>query len=136
MSAPNFGLGAAALLLSAATAFAQLAEKPRPDTYDLKPLVPKVTVAINVPNLAGPAITALANLGTVAGQQAVLGVVNQGTQPISIRKGAALAFWRSVQLHGILLTKVEIMRQYDIYNGSAQADRAVQEVFASVLDTL
>jgi CheY-like chemotaxis protein len=115
---------------------ASLAVKTRHSVYDLRPLVPAVERAFSVPTLQEAAATALANLGTVSGQRALLEAADRGTQPLAARQAAAAAFRRSVELHGILLTKGEILQQYALYNNSEKSEPAVQEVFGSLLDTL
>ena len=106
----------------------QLAEKPKTNIYDLRPLVPAVERALGVPALQDAAIPALASLGTASGQRALLDVANRGTQSLVARQGAAAAFWRSVQLHGILLTHAEIARQYGFYNASPGGSRRARSV--------
>lgn len=123
----------------AATALDQidrLAATRKGNIYDLQPVVPAVTRAMAVPALGASALRALANLGTVAGQQALLETANRGTQSIESRQRAADEFRRSVQRYGILLTAPEISRQYSLYNASELLKPEVQQVYASILDTL
>jgi hypothetical protein len=115
---------------------AKLAENPKGSVYDLRPLVPAVELAFQVPALRSAAATALANLGTAPGQRTLLDAADRGTQPIEARQAAAEAFRRSVALHGILLTQSEIAKQYTLYNQSETAEPAVQAVLGSLLDTL
>jgi len=121
---------------AALTWIAKLAESSSEKIYDLKPLVPAAQRAFTVPALQGPAAIALANLGTVAGQRALLDTANSGTQPLAARHAAAAAFRLSVELHGILLTQGEIAQQYTLYNASEKFDPSVQKIFGSLLDTL
>jgi MOSC domain-containing protein YiiM len=61
-------------------------------------------------------------------------VVSQPSEPLELREGALEAFRENVRRHGILLTTVEIGRQYQRYNQSESADRATQRVLGAVLD--
>jgi CheY-like chemotaxis protein len=114
----------------------QLSEQIKGSIYELRPLVPAVERAFWSRELQGSAALALANLGTASGQRTLLEAADRGSQPIAVRQAAAVAFRRSVRLHGILLTQGEIAKQYALYNGSERSERAVQDVFGSLLDTL
>jgi CheY-like chemotaxis protein len=114
---------------------AELAAR-RESVFDLQPLIPALILAADVPELRPAASAALVSLGTVAGQRAILDIVNNSTQQTPVRTAAAKSFRESVALHGILLTKTELEKQYGYYNASATADPKVQELLGAVLDTL
>lgn len=86
--------------------------------------------------LSEQALASLPLLGTPASQQTLLDYASRPTASIESRRVAAEAFNRSVRRHGVLLTTDEILRQYDRYNASADADAEVQQVLGKVLDTL
>jgi hypothetical protein len=75
-------------------------------------------------------------LATPQSQRLLVEVVNQNGRSIADRQAAAAAFDVAVKRRGVLLTKTEILRQYDLYNRSANADAATQQVLGAVLDTI
>jgi hypothetical protein len=85
---------------------------------------------------AAPALDALARMGTPFCQQALVVYASQPTLPIDTRRQAAAAFDAAVKAHGLLLTRGEILAQYDLYNASADADANTQEVLGALLDAM
>jgi hypothetical protein len=113
----------------------QLADE-QPSVYDLRRQVPNVAKALYVPDLSAKAAIVLGKLGTVLGQQELSDLASRTAQPLAARRAAALAFRGSVQRHGILLTRAQILKQYENYNASEALDADSQAVLASVLDAL
>ena len=60
----------------------------------------------------------------------------EGRSPNLDKASYVDAFARSVERQGILLTSVEVLRQYDRYNRSETLDEATQQVLGQLLDTL
>ncbi len=104
--------------------------------FDLQRQIKAVERALFVPELTAKAATALGNLGTAQGQRALIEVASRGSLAMPARESAAAALRNSVGRFGILLTSGEILKQYDNYNASANADEATQQLLASILDTL
>jgi len=111
-----------------------LADGPR--FYDLHRQADVIEAAALRSEISSESIAALAALGTPAGQRTLADLASLQTIPIDTRRAAAEAFGQSVQQHGLLLTSVEILGQYDRYNASASADAATQQVLGAVLNAI
>ncbi len=122
----------------AAQAIAWLAELSAhtPCPYNLQTVEDAARAALYVPHLGAQAAAMLANLGTPASQAALVDLASRPTQPLSVRKAAAVGFGQSVRRFGILLTTAEIRRQYDRYNASANEDPETQKVLGLLLDQI
>ena len=55
---------------------------------------------------------------------------------ISLRKIAAQAFKENIDKHGTLLTRPEVLAQYDLYNRSLGLDDATIDVLGFILDAM
>jgi CheY-like chemotaxis protein len=91
--------------------------------------------------LASPARAAdtcqvLGQLGTADAQSRLLEMVNNLQLPISLRRVAADSFAVAVRKRGLMLSRQQILRQYDRYNASAGEPAASQQILADVLDVL
>ena len=107
-----------------------------PKFYDLNPQAGAIATAALRPESSAASFAVLAELGTQKSQRSLVNLVSLETTPIATRRAAAKAFEQNVRQHGLLLTRVEILRQYDRYNASATADAATQQVLGSVIDTI
>lgn len=105
--------------------------------YDLKRVVPQLTLALYVPELSAQAAAALGNIGSAEAQSALVDVASNSILDIAIRKAAAAAFDASVRRKwGTLLTTRQIVQQYERYNASETADAETQQVLGAILDSL
>jgi len=104
--------------------------------FDLQRIQPVVLAALANPTLELRAITLAGALGTPESQRALVDLASNRSESIQMRQAAALAFGDSVDHHGILLTTVEILRQYERYNQSEKLDRATQLVLGNLLDSI
>jgi hypothetical protein len=104
--------------------------------FDLQYSEPAAERALYVPALSRLAALVLANLPSAAAQSAIVDLAGRSVLPVETRRAAALAFRRSVRMHGVLLTSGQMREQYDRYNDSQKLDRDTQQVLASLLDTL
>lgn len=107
-----------------------------PDFYDLRSRGTKLLAAFDDAVDVNAAHDALVLIGTPDSQRRLLDTASLTTLPIAEREHAAVAFRRSVEKHGVMLTTKEILRQYDRYNASEFADEATQQVLGMVLDTI
>ncbi|MCC6124963.1 MAG: hypothetical protein IT426_08375 [Pirellulales bacterium] len=107
-----------------------------PKLYDVRQIQEPVIAALKIPALAAKALAVLANVNSPESQRAMLDVANRDTSPVELRLAAVDAFRANVEKHGVLLTTAEIRRQYELYNKSEKADKAVQKVFGLILDCL
>jgi CheY-like chemotaxis protein len=125
-------------LRQAGDALDLLAELARtsPKLYDIRRAQDSVISAMKIPSLAAKAVAVLANVNSPEAQQTLVATASRDTSPIELRQAAVEAFRASVQAHGILLKTDEILRQYDIYNQSKNADEATQKVLGLLLDCL
>ncbi len=104
--------------------------------YNLGNHQQELTRLLYKPGFAESASEILINLGTPTAQRELLNFASQSGMPIESREKVADAFYRAVQNGGTLLTKQEVLRQYDRYNASANESPATQKVLGSILDAI
>jgi hypothetical protein len=63
-------------------------------------------------------------------------LASQPGRPLEDRQAAAEAFADAVQRRGLLLTRSEILLQYDRYNRSESLDAGTQQVLGQILDAI
>ena len=111
-------------------------QKSQPRLYDFRSITDAVENALHVPQLAVKAVAVLSEVPSPQAQRALVEAASLEVSPIAVRQAAAGAFTNSVSRFGILLTKIEMLKQYDRYNASETKDEQTQAVLASILDTL
>jgi CheY-like chemotaxis protein len=104
--------------------------------FDVRRQEPAIGRVLYVPELSAAAATVLGNLGTASSQSRLLELAGSATQPLAARQAAADAFGRSVRKYGILLSREQIMAQYDLYNANAGRHGETHEVLGKILDAL
>jgi HEAT repeat protein len=104
--------------------------------YDLYRQREAITSALFTPQLAVPAARVLGLLGSPDAQRSLVTLASQHARPLAERQAAANAFEQAVSQHGLLLTRDEILLQYERYNQSASLDSGTQQVLGSILDTI
>jgi len=122
---------------AALDALAFLAERSEPQpVYDLVRHETSVIRALTAPGLSAEAARVLGRLATPKCQTALVDFISQHARPIEDRKAAAAALDEAVARRGILLTKAQLLLQYNRYNSSETLDKETQAVLGHVLDTL
>ncbi|MCL4204276.1 MAG: hypothetical protein KJ000_17475 [Pirellulaceae bacterium] len=106
------------------------------DFYDLHRQTPSLAAALGTPQLASHAATLLGRLGSPEAQRALVTLASQPGRPLEDRQAAAEAFADAVQRRGLLLTRSEILLQYDRYNRSESLDAGTQQVLGQILDAI
>ena len=104
--------------------------------YDLRRLERRVQQALDVPSLATPALRVLGLFGTPNAQQLLIDYANGQDRPLVNRQAAVEALRGAVDRQGLLLTQVQLQKQYNLYNASEALDRPTQEVLAAILDVI
>ncbi len=104
--------------------------------YDLFRVQEAVQSALSTAALSAKAARVLGLLGTPEVQRALVTLASQHARPVAERQAAAEAFAQAVQRRGLLLTRDEILLQYDRYNRSAGLDADTQKVLAALLDAI
>jgi CheY-like chemotaxis protein len=104
--------------------------------YDLAKQEPAVESALQTPELTGRAALVLGRIGSSRAQLGLLDLASNRARPILERRAAAAGFRDAVERRGIMLTRAEVLRQYERYNQSEAADRDTQQVLAAILDTI
>jgi len=104
--------------------------------FDLIRQEPAVLQVLYVPELTARAVTVLARLGTSKSQSSLLELADQGAQPLVARQAAVAALDQSIRKFGILLTRDEVLHQYDLYNANAGRDPDTHQVLEAVIDAL
>lgn len=84
----------------------------------------------------GSASQILSVLGTPESQRILLNYASELNNPVDKRQMATSAFSRSVSANGLLLTREEILQQYDRYNASEKDTPESQKVLGSLLDAI
>ncbi|MEX1041945.1 MAG: hypothetical protein WDZ51_14995 [Pirellulaceae bacterium] len=121
----------------AMTALAKLAnQRQRYSFYDLWPLESTLLSRLREGALTEDVAMVLGYLGTPAAQQSLVEVASDTLRPLPQRQACVEAFTHSVESRGLLLTKDQILRQYDRYNGSETLGADTQTVLAQILDAL
>ncbi|WDI44826.1 hypothetical protein [Bremerella sp. P1] len=87
------------------------------------------SVTANVANLLG-------KLGTPAAQTALVDYASDPFNPAALRQACADALKSAIERRGILLTKDQIVAQYDRYNASEELDPETQAVLGKILDII
>jgi CheY-like chemotaxis protein len=102
--------------------------------FDLFSQQAMIIRGLSHPDLAEKSIKILSFIGSSEAQRELINLVNQEALPIEVRQKAADSFAFSIKQRGILLTKGEILQQYDRYNDSRMATS--REVLGAVLDAM
>jgi CheY-like chemotaxis protein/HEAT repeat protein len=119
----------------AITTLAQLAENPLP-WIDARAISRSVENSLYAPGMTAPMLTLLGNAGTATGQTELVELAARETLPLPTRELASVAFARSVAKHGVLLTKDQILAQYDLYNGNAGRNPDTHKVLLTVIEAI
>ncbi len=118
-------------------ALAKLAAEPlKYGFYDLLKLDERLQQALSAPTLAPQAVRVLGLLGTPLAQRSLVEIASTPMQPVPVRQAAAEALRVAIGRHGLLLTRDQLLRQYDLYNSSEILDRDTQQVLATILDAI
>jgi hypothetical protein len=92
--------------------------------------------ALRTGGLTVHAAPVLAGMATHDSQLALVELASDTNYDIVDRQAAAQAFAAAVARRGILLTTVEIGRQFDRYNASERLDADTQNVLATLLNVI
>ncbi len=87
-------------------------------------------------NVTADIANLLGKLGTPDAQLALIDYASDPFNPINLRQACADALKAAIQRRGILLTKDQIVAQYDRYNASEELDPETQAVLSKILDIL
>ena len=104
--------------------------------YDLCRVQQAVQSALNTPALCAGAARVLGLLGSPEAQRCLVTLASQDARPLGERQAAVAAFAVAVERRGVLLTREEILLQYDRYNRSAALDPATQQVLGAILKAI
>ncbi len=104
--------------------------------YDFHRHIQAYQSALAEPLLASQAATILGRLGSPEAQRALVTMASQHARTLAHRQAAADAFAEAVHRRGLLLTRDEILLQYDRYNRSEFLDAGTQQVLGQILDAI
>jgi len=105
--------------------------------YDISRHQEKLVAALFQPGMAEYVAPALGAVATPAAMQALLNFSSQGTQSLADRQTAVTALDNAIQKRGLLITRLEVQRQYQLYNASLEtADDETVELLGSILDSI
>jgi hypothetical protein len=115
----------------------KLAEGPRYRSfYDLYRQKEAVDSALFTPPLSTKAAHLMGMLGSPDAQRSLVTLASQHARPLADRQAAAKGFATAVERRGLLLSRDEILLQYERYNQSESLDSGTQQVLGSILDTI
>ncbi len=115
----------------------RLTERPEIyDFYDFHRQIQAYQSALATPLLASHAATILGRLGSPEAQRALVTMASQHARTLADRRAAADSFAKAVRRRGLLLTRDEILLQYDRYNRSEFLDVGTQQVLGQILDAI
>ncbi|PQO31368.1 hypothetical protein C5Y96_13590 [Blastopirellula marina] len=121
-------------------AFAQISRMlDTPDDYDFYDFLKVEEIAVRRladQNVAADVASLLGKLGTPIAQTALIDYASDPFYPINLRQACADALKSAIERRGILLTKDQIVAQYDRYNASEELDPETQAVLGKILDIL
>jgi hypothetical protein len=104
--------------------------------YDLHRQQDAIRAAFFAPGLSAKAARLMGLLGSAREQRALVALASQHARPLAERQAAAQGFELAVQRRGLLLTRDQILLQYDRYNQSETLDAGTQQVLAHILDVI
>lgn len=107
--------------------------------FDLHCLEKPLITALQVPELSLLVAKPLGHLGTPAAQTALIDFASLPTVDIAARQAASVAFADAIKGHGTLLTKRQLLDQYERYNaGIANLDESAEtnRILADILDAI
>ncbi len=104
--------------------------------FDILQYESVVVEALRTPMSTELAVRLLGELGTANAQTNLVDLASSQQSSIEIRRAATNAFFRAVQEHGIMLSRQQILQQYDRYNASRNSPKDSQEVLGALLDVL
>lgn len=84
----------------------------------------------------GAATRVIGKIGSPDAQAALVNLANDRTRTVPTREAAVDAFRASAAKFGLLLTRDQILRQYELYNASRDLDRETQSLLGSILDVI
>jgi hypothetical protein len=103
---------------------------------NLRPYESQLTTAAFHPAAGKHLAPVLGKFGSAAAQRTLADVASSPALPLDQRQAAAQAFCESVVRFGTLLTKSEVLRQYERYNASESLDQPTQDLLAKMLDVI
>ncbi|MCS5582126.1 MAG: hypothetical protein NZ777_01285, partial [Pseudomonadales bacterium] len=90
--------------------------------------------ALFIPQLSPSAAAALSSIGSDDAQRALITFASKDAEIMKNRLTAVAALKDSIQHHRILLTRSEILNQYDLYNKSLNSPQENIDVLSGILD--
>jgi len=113
-----------------------LADPSRYEFYDAYRQQRQIIEALFVPQLSPTAASALSSIGSDDAQRALITFASKDAEIMKNRQAALAALKASVQHHRILLTRTEILNQYNLYNKSLSSSQENIDVLSGILDIL
>ena len=104
--------------------------------YNLQRHTKYISEALFTPNISSAAAEALQHIPSPVAQKALVLLASNPGVDVGLRKTAAKAFKESIDKHGTLLTRPEVLAQYDLYNRSLGLDDATIDILGFILDAM
>jgi len=115
---------------------AAASDSPDAAFYDLLRLEDSVIPLLSDPRFAPRAARVLGGFATPESQRKLVDTASLVAFPIEARNAAVEAFVAAVGKRGVLLTRGQILQQYDRYNAAETLDGETQRVLGAILDAI
>ncbi len=104
--------------------------------YDVMAQQKRIIRSFNSQVLSVKAARLLGLLATPEAQLTLVQFASEPARPLAARRAAVAAFKQAVGRRHLLLTRAQVLAQYDRYNASENLDRDTQQVLAAILDVM
>lgn len=104
--------------------------------FDVLSYESDLTNGLNSPARAEATCRVLGELGTADAQRRLVQLASNLQLPIELRQAAVKSFQVAVEKRGLMLSRQQILNQYERYNNSAEEAKTSQQILGSLLDVL
>jgi len=104
--------------------------------FDVLSYEEDLTNGLTSPARAEVTCRVLGELGTADAQRRLVQLASNFQLPVELREAAVQSFAVAVEKRGLMLSRQQILNQYERYNSSADETEASQQILGSLLDVL
>jgi len=104
--------------------------------FDILSYEEDLTNGLTSPVRAAATCRVLGELGTADAQRRLVQIASNFELPVELRQAAVKSFAVAVQKCGLMLSRQQILNQYERYNASRDESEVSQQILGSLLDVL
>lgn len=104
--------------------------------FDILSYEEDLTNGLTSPVRAAATCRVLGELGTADAQRRLVQIASNFELPVELRQAAVKSFAVAVQKCGLMLSRQQILNQYERYNASRDENEVSQQILGSLLDVL